>query len=42
MVEIIAVEVIEMTNVHGQKDFIYSSLRVIILENMHYLKSICG
>ena len=42
MVEIVAAEAPEMTNVHGQKDSIFSSLTTIVLENMQNLKSICA
>ena len=42
MVEILAVEASEMTNVHGKKDTIFSSLKTITFENMYNLKIICG
>ena len=42
MVEILAVEESEVTNMHAQKDSIFSSLKTIRLENMQNLKRICG
>ena len=42
MVEILAIEEPEMTNVHRQNDSLFSSLTIVKLENMHNLKRICG
>ena len=42
MVEILAIEESEVTNVHAQKDSIFFSLTTITLENMKNLKRICG
>ena len=42
MVEIIAVEELDMSNVHSKKGSNYSFVTTIRLENVQNLKRICG